>query len=205
MNISLSDIGKKFNNKWLFREVNLSFEAGKTYAITGANGSGKSTLLKMLFGYITPDSGKIAWNLPHSVEPERLFSHMAFCAPYTELPENYDVNEILDWYFGFKPIKKGLSKSDLVGIGKFAEHLHKPIGQFSSGMKQRLKLLLALFSDSSVVLLDEPGSNLDRENKNWYLENVKTQTRDRILIIASNDEEEYSFCQKIYPIDTYKK
>ena len=198
MKITLEGLGKHYNKHWLFRNLNYDFEAGKSYAIRGPNGSGKSTFLKLISGYITPSEGQINWHINGKKrDAEELFSFHTFAAPYTLLPEEFKVGEILDWYFGFKQISSGYSTKDLISIGSFESHQNKIIKNFSSGMKQRLKLLLAFYTNSRLLLLDEPCSNLDAENSQWYKKHVETILTGKSVIIASNQKNEYDFCQKI--------
>jgi ABC-type multidrug transport system ATPase subunit len=82
--------------------------------------------------------------------------------------------------------------------------LNKPISYFSSGMKQRLKLGICLFSEASLVLLDEPTSNLDERGISWYLEMIEEQTKHKCVLIASNDSREYGFCQNRIRMEDYK-
>lgn len=203
MSILLENIGKKYNRNWLFRNVNFEFLDGQSYAITGHNGSGKSTLIKMLLGYIMPTEGQLCWNFPGNTAPEMLFRKVSFCAPYTDLPEEFTLYEVLQWYFGFKTLKQGLVLQDLIEIGRFRKDRDKPVGQFSSGMKQRLKLLLALHTEVPLLLLDEPASNLDSFNTDWYLEHVQSAVGSKIIIIASNEPKEYSFCNHILNLTNF--
>lgn len=195
MSVVLQNIGKKYNRQWLYKNLNFEFKNNERYAITGHNGSGKSTLIKMLLGYVMPTTGNISWNLPNDTAHERLYHKIAFCAPYTDLPEEFSLTEVLQWYFNFKPLIQGREMEELIVQGRFSKDAHKTIAQFSSGMKQRLKLLLALNTDVPLLLLDEPTSNLDSFNTEWYLEHIQSIS-PRTIIIASNEPKEYSFCSE---------
>ncbi len=81
---------------------------------------------------------------------------------------------------------------------------NKLIRYFSSGMKQRLKLALAFCADTPILMLDEPTSNLDSQGVDWYLSLVEQFAKDRLTIICSNQEHEYSFCQHMLSIADYK-
>ena len=80
----------------------------------------------------------------------------------------------------------------------------KLISNFSSGMKQRLKLGLAFFSESSIAFLDEPTSNLDEKGVNWYLENVREILNKKLVFISSNQKHEYDFCSELIHIPDHK-
>ena len=97
-----------------------------------------------------------------------------------------------------------MSLEEMLQILYLEQHMNKPISQFSSGMKQRLKLGLALFSDVDLVLLDEPTSNLDKKGINWYLEMVEKFAQNQILIVCSNESREYEFCQQKLVLEDYK-
>jgi ABC-type multidrug transport system ATPase subunit len=71
-------------------------------------------------------------------------------------------------------------------------------------MKQRVKLALAFCSDTELLLLDEPSSNLDQQGLEWYLQLASSQCADRLVIICSNQEQEYSFCRHRINLADYK-
>lgn len=81
---------------------------------------------------------------------------------------------------------------------------HKQIRFFSSGMKQRIKLAQAFFSETEILLLDEPCSNLDETGIQLYLQLLETYTQNRITIICSNDKTEYQTCRQILSMESYK-
>lgn len=200
MNISLVDIGKKYNRKWIFKNIAFDIDSDEKIAITGHNGAGKSTLLQILGGYIAPTNGKVIYGkAPGKNDLQTSFS---FAAPYLNLIEEFTLTEHLAFHAQFKKpvcdIEEMISRSGLTN----AEH--KYISEFSSGMKQRLRLALAFFYHSEIILLDEPGSNLDSQGMEWYLGLTHNFLLKRTLIIASNQQEEYKMCNKILKIEDYK-
>lgn len=205
MTISLSDTGKRFNRDWIFRKLSYRFEGGNSYAITGPNGSGKSTLLQVIGGAIMHSEGTISYSLREtSMEADAVYRNLSIAAPYLELIEEMTATELLMFHQGFKallpghPIKAILSE---VGLDKAA---HKQIRYFSSGMKQRLKLAQAIFSDTSLLLLDEPCTNLDAAGIAIYQELISSYAGNRLVIVSSNDPQEYGFCKEILRIQDYK-
>ncbi|WP_332913584.1 ABC transporter ATP-binding protein [Algoriphagus boritolerans] len=137
---------------------------GDSLAITGGNGSGKSTLLKCISGAIPFSSGKITFESDKKLIPETdWYKHLAISAPYLELPEEFSLLELVNFHFKFKNPLNQIQPKELIEILYLDQHASKPVSQFSSGMKQRLKLGIALFSDVPVILLDEPTSNLDKK------------------------------------------
>lgn len=205
MTIALSDAGKRFNREWIFRKLSYNFEAGGAYAITGPNGSGKSTLLQAIAGALTISEGKIDYTLQgKAIEPDHAFRHLSIAAPYLELIEEMTATELLQFHEKFKPLLPGLQIPAIleeVGLGVAA---HKQIRFYSSGMKQRLKLAQAIFSDTQVLLLDEPCTNLDEVGIALYQKLIDQYGGKRLVIVSSNDPQEYRFCSTSLSILDYK-
>jgi len=205
LKIHLEEASKRFQYEWIFKNLSLELFQGNSLAITGSNGSGKSTLLKCLCGAIPITSGKIDYLLEGKTIPEtEWFSYLSISAPYMEVPEEFSLEELLDFHFKFKKSLNGISSKDIIEQLYLTSHSSKPVGQFSSGMKQRLKLGLALFSDVPFILLDEPTSNLDKRGIEWYQEMMAQYGKDRILVICSNEPREYGFCEQKIILEDYK-
>lgn len=207
MSIILQDLGRRYNREWIFRHLDYSLSFGKKYAILGPNGSGKSTLLKVISGSLAPSQGKIDYvdtNM-QPIQPENVFQELAIAAPYMELIEEFTLRELIAFHFKFKSFLPGFDTEGIVQLLGLEKSLDKEVRFFSSGMKQRVKLALACCSSSSVVLLDEPMSNLDTAGEDWYLTLIeRTIQADRLLIIGSNQEKEYAFCDEHIQIMSYK-
>jgi len=205
MTIALSDTGKRFNREWIFRNLSYTFHAGHTYAITGPNGSGKSTLLQAVAGALTTSAGKISYTLQgHAIDPEKAYRHLSIAAPYLELIEEMTALEFLGFHEKFKALLPEMEKMGIlqeVGLEKAAG---KQIRFFSSGMKQRLKLAQAIFSDTQVLLLDEPCTNLDAAGIKVYQELIARFSAKRLVIVSSNDPQEYGMCKQEVRILDYK-
>jgi len=205
MKIQLENLGKKFRKEWIFRNVNLSFELGKNYTFIGPNGSGKSTLLQVLIGVMPQTEGKVSYNnINQEVLVDDIYKKIVIAAPYLELVEEFTLLESVEFHQKFKPFKNQLSAAELIEKIQLAPHKDKTVKNFSSGMKQRLKLGLAFYSKAPIILLDEPTSNLDAQGIAWYLEQIERHTTDRLLIICSNQPNEYAFCKNIVDIRDYK-
>jgi ABC-type multidrug transport system ATPase subunit len=191
MKITATGLGKRFNREWIFKNLNYTFEPGKTYAVVGPNGSGKSTLLQTLWGQSPPSEGTILYeNQTGVVEPEEFFKSISIATSYMELIEEFTLNEMIAFHFKFKKLRSG-SVGDVAERLELGKSANKVISNFSSGMRQRLKLGLALFSDTPVIFLDEPTTNLDKPSIEWYWNNIHQLPPDSTLIIASNQEHEY--------------
>lgn len=205
MKIQLHEASKRFQYEWIFKNLSLQLKQGDSLAITGGNGSGKSTLLKCLSGAIPFSSGKITFESGGNLIPEsQWYNYLSISAPYLELPEEFSLTEIIDFHFKFKRPLNLVQPKELIEILYLDQHATKPVSQFSSGMKQRLKLGIALFSDVPIILLDEPTSNLDKKGISWYTDLIKNFQNDRILVICSNEPREYEFCLQKLALEDFK-
>lgn len=205
MKIIAQNLGKKFSNEWIFRNLNYEFHSGESYTFVGANGSGKSTLLQVLSGFIPHSEGEIHYQIGEkNLEIDNYYKHLVIAAPYLELIEDFTLSEIIDFHIQFKPFKNNLSSSDFTDFIELPQAKNKALKFFSSGMKQRVKLGLAFWSDSEILMLDEPTSNLDIKATEWYLKNVQEHSKNRLLMICSNQPSEYEFCNNILNIQDYK-
>ncbi len=194
MKISLLNLGKRFNREWIFRHFNYHFISGKSYAITGPNGSGKSTLLQVICGASTLSEGNIVYE---DFKYDDIYKCISIAAPYLELIEEMTLNEFLHFHNGLKKWLPSVSIKKITSIIQLEKAADKQIRYFSSGMKQRVKLAQAIFSNVPVILLDEPVTNLDREGIFLYKNLVNDYCKNRLLIVSSNDKEEYDFCDEV--------
>lgn len=206
MKINLEGAGKKYYREWIFRNVNVSFSAGDKTVILGQNGSGKSTLLQVIGGAIIPNEGTIKYSTGEKdISPDHYFRHISIASPYLELIDEFTLREIIDFHFRFKSVISSLTTADVLKLTGLASKSDQVFRYFSSGMKQRVKLALALLSDTEVTLLDEPCSNLDAEGVNWYNDLVSQYSGNRIIIVASNlNADEYGFCTRKLNMHEYK-
>ncbi len=206
MRIQLNRIGKRFRYRPIFEGVDLDLSPQHRYAITGPNGSGKSTLLKIIAGQLTPSNGQITYSLQgKSVEVGAVYQHLAYAAPYIDLIESFSLTENLRFYNSLKSFQNNLSIAGLKDMLNLRAGKDQAIKYFSSGMKQRLRLALAICTDSPILLLDEPTTNLDKQGMRWYAQLLQQFSNDRLVIIASNIESDYEICEEIVNIMDYKK
>ena len=175
--------------------------------LLGPNGSGKSTFLQMIAGYVLPTEGQIHWkNNEAEIPSEKVYQSVAIAAPYLELPEELELMEMLTFHFRFKKLVGQLSFEELVSISGLKKVAGKPIRNYSSGMKQRIRLLLAFCSNSDLLLLDEPCSNLDHEGVLWYQQLGDRFIGNRTVVVCSNrQDQEYAFCRKKIELEIWKK
>jgi ABC-type multidrug transport system ATPase subunit len=205
LTIQVQKAAKRFHNEWIFKNLDLELAPSDSLAITGGNGSGKSTLLKCLSGATPLTQGTISYRTESDLLPEESwFRSLAIAAPYMELPEEFTLLEGIDFHFKFKKPFGHSSPEELLALLGLEKHKNKVLSQFSSGMKQRVKLGLAIFSEVPLLLLDEPTSNLDKQGIAWYLDTMASCAKDRIVVVCSNEPREYTFCQKKISMEDYK-
>ncbi|MBS1681720.1 MAG: ATP-binding cassette domain-containing protein [Bacteroidetes bacterium] len=199
MKVTAHNLGKRFNREWVFRNFNYEFAPGKTFAITGSNGSGKSTLLQILWGQMLPSEGQINYS---DRDAATLYHSVGIATPYMDLIDEFTFDEMIRFHFKFKkpriPVESIIEKTELISSR------HKVISTFSSGMRQRLKLTLALYAEVDLLFLDEPCTNLDRPSIAWYHRNLEALPPSVTVFIASNQEHEYPAKSEILNILNYK-
>lgn len=204
--IKPQSVGKKFNKIWICKNLSLELILGDCVAVTGANGSGKSTLLQMLSGYLSPSSGEIKWNVnDNDIPATEIYNYIGFSSPYMDLPEEYTLYETLELYFQHKQKITDISFEQMAEIAWLTDSLHKPIKEFSSGMKQRVKLLLCFYSNAPLLFLDEPVANLDARGAEWFNNLILQNKQNRIIIICSNNlKDETVHCNKFIAVENFK-
>ena len=205
MQIQLTNTGKRYNRDWIFRNCNYTFYAGKSYAIIGTNGSGKSTLLQTIAGAINPSEGKIEITVDSKkLADNQYYKYISLAAPYLEVIEEMTAPEFLNFHAAFKPLLPSITIAEILTIIGLGKNVEKQIRHYSSGMKQRIKLAQAIFSDTPVLLLDEPCTNFDAAGYQLYQYLITTYCSHKLIIVSSNDLQEYSFCNEQITIGDYK-
>lgn len=206
MEIQLNNVAKKFNKEWIFKNITLNFSHSDVTAITGPNGSGKSTLLQVIAGSLLQTEGTINYSeADKSIRPDAIYKYISLVAPALSLPEDFTLREFLTFHFKFKKLKDGFHVDELPAIFRLQNAADKFIKNFSTGMKQRLKLGVALYADTPLLLLDEPATNLDKSGFDWYLEEIHKVLQEKMIFVCSNRKDEYSFCFNFIDILAYKK
>jgi len=206
MQIHLTAASKRFNKEWIFSNLDFSFVAGQHYALIGNNGSGKSTLLQIIAGYIGLTKGQINWvnDAGQSIDSANIYQHISIAAPYLELVEEFTALEQIAFHQQFKSIQSDIQPIDILNKIGLSQAADKQIRNFSSGMKQRLKLALAIFDQAPILLLDEPCSNLDQEGIQTYHQLMQAHAMHKLIIVASNDAQEYQFCSQQLALSDFK-
>ncbi|MBL7875240.1 MAG: ABC transporter ATP-binding protein [Cyclobacteriaceae bacterium] len=192
MNITVKNLSKRFNREWIFKDFNYQFTPGNPYAIIGPNGSGKSTLLQILWGQMLPSKGQVSYeNKDGKIPNDEIFKYVSISTPYMDLIDEFTLTEMVRFHFRFKKVRDNLSVPDVLDLFELSHARNKMISNFSSGMRQRLKLGLAFYAESDALFLDEPTTNLDKKSIEWYQKHRELVLDTTLLFIASNQEYEY--------------
>lgn len=194
LEIQLHNIAKRFQFDWIIKDLNFSFKPNSRTAITGLNGKGKSTLLKLIAGMLLPSSGSISYKLESNViDEDQWYKYYSFAAPHIQLFQELTAGEIFDLISTNNPMLLN-DKKTFLNLAELDKENTKPIKFYSSGMHQRLSLSLAICSAKPILILDEPTSFLDINMKSWYHNLISEYSKDKTVIIASNDKEDYNSC-----------
>lgn len=202
IDVTVQSLYKSYGSKEVLS--NLNFRSKKmTIGIAGSNGSGKSTLLQCLGGLLRPSSGSIEWKIENqSVEAALLKEKAGYLAPYVELYEELSGIENLS----FLADVRGITRTNVINaieISQSETFAEQPYGSLSTGQRQRLKLAAALLHSPSVLMLDEPGSNLDKQGFDLLTKLIENQTQaGGIVILASNQPQELSLCDQIIDLNS---
>lgn len=206
IDIKVINAGKKFGREWVFRNISIDIVHGEKIAILGLNGSGKSTLLQALTGYLTLNEGDLIYlENNHRIEDEQQYNLISLASPYLELIEDFTLQEQIEHAGFYKSFLNNLQTEQIIELSGLAAHKNKYIRLFSSGMKQRLKLTLAVLANAPILFLDEPTTNLDATVINWYKSLIADYCMNKTIIVCSNSiKDEYDFCERIIRMEDYK-
>jgi len=198
MQVTIQNLSKRYLYDWIIRDLSHTFVEGSISGVNGINGSGKSTFIRMVCGYLSPSEGKILYTLNDSKVPRSdVYQYITLAAPYTDIINEYDVEEMFAFHTKFKQLRIDIDAKQFLELVKLKGNKGKQIQYYSSGMKQRLQLALALITDSKLLLLDEPTSYLDEENKTWFYNLLENHQDKRTIIIASNDKADFDLCDEV--------
>lgn len=201
MTITVKQLQKSYNRTLIFKNLDYVFETGKITAILGPNGSGKSTLLRVLSTQLEPDNGTVEFTNP-KINLDMAYQKVGYVAPYIDIPEEFSFKELLEFHSKFKsPL---IHINEIINKCMLTPFANKPIKEFSSGMKQRVKLSLNFFFNNSIYLFDEPCSHLDVKGFEWFNNNVCSLTKYGVVIIASNNPEEIKHASQTIDIQHLK-
>ncbi len=206
MNLRVENLCKRFTRNVLFRELTFDLSGGESLAVVGPNGSGKSTLLQIIAGLQQPTSGSVMYKEDDKVLPKEIrLLQIGFAAPYLNLYTLFSANENLQFIARARQLTNATKRIervlDRVGLGHVAD---EEVKTFSSGMLQRLRVAAATLSDPELLVLDEPGTNLDKPGREM-VEGLITDYLEmgRGVIVATNAETEADWCQRTVSIPDF--
>ena len=198
MQVQLQQISKRYIFDWIINDFSYNFLAGSVTGVNGINGSGKSTLIKMISGWLSPTEGNISYtNRGDQISRSEIYKHVSIVAPYTDTIQEFDLEEVYQFHTKFKTLQSVANFEEFQSIVHLKGHRGKPLQYYSSGMKQRVQLALAVLTDTKLLLLDEPTAYLDSSNKTWFYDLLFRHMQDRTVIISSNDAEDFQFCSGV--------
>jgi heme exporter protein A len=210
VSLKCENLEKRFLSKIIFSGVNFTLNTGSSIAVTGRNGSGKSTLLKIISNLIKQNKGKIILTVSgKDITDEKRYEHLGMIAPYINLYDELTAFENLEFFYGLKCEDKG-AKYKLDYISALFEKINlynrrnDLVKNYSSGMKQRLKLGFAILNEPLVLLMDEPRTNLDREGIDLVYSVAEAQKSRGILIIATNESGDTRLCAETLNVESHK-
>lgn len=204
--LQVKDLKKTFNNRLVFNKLSFELNSGDKFVITGKNGSGKSTLIKILAGVLTETSGKIEYSVDEKkFDRENFYQIVGLVSPYLVLYDEFTAFENLSLFSKIRGLKICDEEINeiLIHVGLY-ERRNDLVRTYSSGMKQRMKYASAILHNPLVLLLDEPTSNLDAEGKNFVDDLVFNFRKDGIVIVATNETQDFKYGEKIINLDDYK-
>lgn len=188
--VTLENVGKQFYRRWLFQGLSLSLQTDSRIALIGTNGSGKSTLLRIIAGQLSPTLGKVIYRTgDRRIPADERYRFLSWSSPALSLFPELTLREQLRLQEKFRD--SIVSEDEFFNLLELEADADKPLRYYSSGMLQRAKVGLALFTASGLLLLDEPTSNMDDYFSGLTLDLIRTYSKDRILVLASNLVREY--------------
>lgn len=197
-------LSKRYQKQVVFSNLNFIRESG-VWGIGGSNGSGKSTLLKCLSYLLKPSQGQVYWYKEQKqVESKQLRGILGYVAPYINLYAELSCHENLKLLGYLREVDNLENRiSSLLSDLGAAELQHKSFGRLSTGQQQRIKIAAALLHDPPVIILDEPGSNLDQSGQNYISQLIDEvhAKKDRLILLASNQQQELQQCEGIFRLD----
>ncbi len=201
--IVLSDIGKRFNGRWLFRHVHQNWKKGDRVAVIGSNGSGKSSFTSIISGYLTPSEGNVAFKNNGSILSEQdYWKCISWTSPAMMLPEQMSYLELLEQIQILRGFHESFSLSKIEEYMGLEAYRHQPLKSFSSGMRQRVKLILAFAVKSDILILDEPTAHLDQHGVEWFAKLIQEAHQNFIFVASNSNQDETFFCNQILDVTT---
>jgi heme exporter protein A len=204
--LQINKLTKIFGRRVIFKNLQKEYLSSGIYGISGPNGTGKSTLVKIIAGLISPTKGKVFHKKgDHVIPHEEVHNHIGFAAPYLVLYDEFSAIENIIYLLKIRGI---IPDNDYIAslfkqLNLF-ERQNDIVGTYSSGMKQRLRLIFALAHNPEVLIFDEPTSNLDKEGKDVCYDIVRKLSREKIILLASNELSDLELCEDVLHLELFK-
>ncbi|HQY20284.1 MAG TPA: ABC transporter ATP-binding protein [Ignavibacteria bacterium] len=206
--LSAENISKSYSGKIIFKNFSINLKSGDSVSILGRNGSGKSTLIKLLTGLIASNKGKVILKVNGSTVPQNLwYSQIGLISPYLNLYDELTGIENLEFFCSLRNNSRDDMKEKIdfyLNKVSLFDKRNEPLKNYSSGMKQKLKLIFAIINEPGILYMDEPRSNLDTEGIDIICQTAEEQKKNGILIVATNDTDDIQLCEKSINIEDYK-
>ncbi|AXI07898.1 ABC transporter ATP-binding protein [Oceanobacillus zhaokaii] len=161
--ISIREVSKQFGKHEVLKNINLEINEGEIFGLLGPSGAGKSTLVKELAGLDVPTSGE-NFLFQEKMPSLKLMERVGYMAQADALYLDLTANENLQFFaslYGLKGKKQKQRIIEVMQIVNLTDHLHKPVTNYSGGMKRRLSLAIALLHEPEMLILDEPTVGID--------------------------------------------
>jgi ABC-type multidrug transport system ATPase subunit len=193
MKIEATSVTKAYHERLIFRDVSFTVSRPESLCIKGPNGCGKSTMMRILARQVLPTKGSVMYyNGGIELDEDAIIHTIGFMSPHVEPYGELTPKE--NMRFISRTGMPDYRFDELLHEFGLIDHADMPAGELSTGLKQRLKFLLAVLNDPPVLFFDEPGSNLDTPGKDLVYGKISEMMGDRIVVMATNVIEEERMC-----------
>lgn len=205
--LTLENLTKSFGRRLIFKNINEVFNSGNIYGFAGSNGSGKSTLAKIVAGIISPTSGKVIHSINGKIiNSDNIHEHLGFVSPYLVLYDEFTAEENIVHSLKIRGLAIDQERINFhFNNFNLYDRKNDLLKGYSSGMKQRVKFIFALAHNPSILIFDEPTSNLDANGKDTVYRIVETESKNKLVILASNEESDLSLCKSNIYVENFKQ
>ena len=187
--LEIKGLTKKFKQRTVLRDINLSLKFGNIYGFIGANGSGKSVFFKTICGFLKPDKGTV------TVNGKTIGKEIDFLPSLGVVIEKPGFIENYNQFYNLKYLAQ---INNIIDDKKIIEVIHRvgldinnkeKVKTFSLGMRQRLAIAQAIMEDQKIIILDEPFNGLDKNGCN-QIKNLLMELKspDRLILLTSHIE-----------------
>jgi heme exporter protein A len=196
--MTTTNLGRRFESRKVFEAISLDLGTGDSLAVVGPNGAGKSTLLQTLLGLLRPSTGSVRWMQDEAVmSPSEFGRHVGFVAPYVTLYDQLTAEENIKFFASVASTSvTGRQINDLLAMVGLEGRGQDCVGEYSSGMKQRLKYAVALSGTPEFLFLDEPTANLDEQGRRMVMDLIEDWRGRSLLVLATNEESEAALARQ---------